>query len=128
MIEESPMSSQQFSITVNITRMHSSRMITARSSSRVYGGSPPGTPWDHIPRDQAPPHDQAPTLRSSHPPGNRPPQYQAPPGTKPPRTRHPPPGPGTPAEEQPPPLGPDPLVTRHPPGTRPPPPWTDTHL
>ena len=48
------------------TRMHSSRMRTARSSSRR--GVPPGTPWDQTPRDQAPPQDQA-TLQDLAPPG-----------------------------------------------------------
>ena len=56
------------------TRMHSSRMRTARSSSRLGGGSPPGTP-----------------LRSRPSPGSRSPCDQAPPGT-----RHPPHRPDTP--------------------------------
>ena len=65
------------------TRMHSSRMRTARSSSRQGGGSPPGTP-----------PEQAPGTR--HPPGAGTPLE---PGT--PRTRHPP-GPGTPPDQAPP--------------------------
>ena len=59
-----------FSLKVSRTRMHSSRMRTARSSSRPEGGSPPGSPsGPGIP-----------------PPGADPPG----PGT--PRTRHPLPG------------------------------------
>ena len=44
------------------TRMHSSRMRTARSSSRP-GGSPSGTP-----RDQAHPHGTRPPPGTRHPP------------------------------------------------------------
>ena len=97
------------------TRMHSSRMRIARSSSHL-GGSPPGRPGPGTPPDQAPlqtrhPPDQAPsrpgTLQTRHPPDQAPPWDQAPPqdqahlppGTRhPPRTR-PPPGPGTPCEQ-----------------------------
>ena len=59
------------------TRMHSSRMRTARSSGRP-GGSPPGTPpWErHLPSEQAPlgadPPEQTPP-GTRHPPGSRPP-------------------------------------------------------
>ena len=76
-------------------RMHSSRMRTARSSSRLGGwGSlhqaPPGagTPRPGTPKDQTPP-------RSRHPREQAPPWEQAPPGT------------------------------RHPPGAGTPPPWTE---
>ena len=68
--------------------MHSGRMCTARSSSRL-GGSPPG-PRDQtspqgpgIPQDQAPP--QGPDPLGPDPRDQAPPQDQAPPGT-----RHPP--------------------------------------
>ena len=57
---------------ISQTRMHSSRIRTARSSSRL-GGSPPGTP-----PEQPPPG-----------PGN-PPGPGTPPDQAPPRTRHPP--------------------------------------
>ena len=66
--------------TILKTRMHSSRMRTARSSSRVSTRHPPPpgsrTPWDQAPprtrhpQDQAPPRDQAPpTLGADTPPG-----------------------------------------------------------
>ena len=51
-----------------ITRMHSSRMRTARSSSRLGGGSPPAS----SPRDQAPPQDHA-FPRDHAPPDQAPP-------------------------------------------------------
>ena len=63
-----------------ITRMHSSRMRTARSSSRPGGVSisPPRTRHPpqsrHPPPEQTPPRDQAPPLpppRSRHPPVDR---------------------------------------------------------
>ena len=60
------------------TRMHSSRMRTARSSGRLggacFGGSPPGTPQARPPPGTGtpPPHnwEQAP-LRDQAPPGTR---------------------------------------------------------
>ena len=58
------------------TRMHSSRMCTAHSSSR--GGSPPGTP----------PGADPPWSR--HPPGSRHPRTRHPLGAGTPWTRHPP--------------------------------------
>ena len=62
--------------------MHSSRMRTARSSSRP-GGSPPGTPLGADPPDQASPQEQThPWTR--HPPGTDPPDQATP------RSRHPP--------------------------------------
>ena len=69
-----------------LTRMHSSRMRTVRSSGRR--GSPPGPPGPEAPQPR-PPRDQTP-----------------PPRTRPPRTRHPlgedpPPGAGTPQEQTP---------------------------
>ena len=58
----------------DVTRMHSSRMRTARSSSRLggmggwAGGSLPGPPRTrHTPRDHAPP-------RTMHPPDHAPPR------------------------------------------------------
>ena len=71
------------------TRMHSSRMRTARSSSRPGGlhQAPPGT--RHPSRDQAPPWDQIP-FRTRHTLQRRPPSR---PGTPPGAD---PPGPGTP--------------------------------
>ena len=94
------------------TRMHSSRMRTARSSSRPeegQGGSPPGTPpGTRHPRDQAPlradlPKQTLPSRPPSRPPRMRTahsssPRDQAPRSQTrhpPPGTRHPPPGPGT---------------------------------
>ena len=60
-----------------VTRMHSNRMRTARSSSRPGGGgSPPGT----SPQDQTPPRDQAPAGSRHSPSWDQTP---------------PPPGPGT---------------------------------
>ena len=61
--------------TVKITRMHSSRMRTARSSSCPRGGSPPGTLPDQTPRTK-PPRDQEPP-RPDPPPRSRTPQDQA---------------------------------------------------
>ena len=76
------------------TRMHSSRMRTARSSSHLGGVStrhPPGTrppcnqtaPPEQAPQDQEPLGPGTPP-RIRHPPGTRPP------GAGPPGTRHPP--------------------------------------
>ena len=64
-----------------VTRMHSSGMRTARSSSRPRGVSPPGTPRTrhHPPGSR---HDP----RTRHPSGSRHPL-----GADTPRTRHPPP-------------------------------------
>ena len=100
--------------TQKITRMHSSRVHTACSSSRP-GGSPPGTPQEQPPRPDTPlgagtppnqtPWEQAPpdqTPGSRHPPGPDPvgagtcPPGPDPPGagtpqTRPPGSRHPPP-------------------------------------
>ena len=75
------------------TRMHSSRMRTARSSSRPGGlhQAPPGT--RHPSRDQAPPWDQIP-FRTRHTLQRRPPSR---PGTPPGAD---PPGPGTPPRGQ----------------------------
>ena len=78
------------------TRMHSSRMRTARSSSHRGGGLHQAPSWDQAPpQDQAPFQDQAPPW-TRHPPRSRPPS----PGTGTPPTRHPPeqepPKPGTP--------------------------------
>ena len=67
----------------NLTRMHSSRMRTARSSSRP-GGLHQARPWD-----QTPNHTRQPP-GSRHPPDQAPPSDQAPPG------------PGTPQEQAPP--------------------------
>ena len=64
------------------TRMHSSRMRTARSSSRP-GGSPPGTP-----SRTRPPRPDTPGIRHPPPgPGThreQTPRYEAPPGSRPP--------------------------------------------
>ena len=81
---------------IGATRMHSSGMRYALSSSRP-GGSP-------IPRDQAPPRTRHPQIRHplgpGTPPGTRQPLTQHPPDQAPPSTRHllgpGPPGPGTP--------------------------------
>ena len=96
------------------TRMHSSRMRTARSSSHPEGGigSPPGAHQEQTPAGADPPGTRYPLgadpprsrhpLRAGtppaagipqirHPPGSRPPGL----GTPPPRTRQPP-RPGTP--------------------------------
>ena len=93
------------------TRMHCSRMRTARRSSRP-GVSPPGTPWDQIPRTRQPP----PPPSRRHPLGPDLPE-QVPPGTRPL-------GAGTPPDQTPtPPVAGTPSRTRsHPP---PPPPWTE---
>ena len=89
------------------TRMHCSRMRTARSSSRP-GVSPPGTPWDQIPRTRQPPPPAEGT------PWDQTSQSRYPPGTKPPGSRHPPP-PG-PDPSPPPPVAGTPSRTRsHPP-------------
>ena len=105
----------------NLTRMHSSRMCTARSSSHP-GGSPPGspwtrhppgpgTPWTRYPQDQAPP-EQAPPRSRPNRDQTPPKQAQTPPDT--PRDQAPtwnwhtsppeqaPPGPDTPPEQEPP--------------------------
>ena len=67
----------------NLTRMHSSRMHTACSSSR------PGGVSTRHPPDQAPPQDQATTPGSRPPRSRHTPQDQAPLGadTPPPRSR-----------------------------------------
>ena len=44
-----------YSLNLAKTRMHSSRMRTARSSSRPGGGSPPGPREQTHPREQTPP-------------------------------------------------------------------------
>ena len=55
-----------------LTRMHSSRMRTARSSSRPRE-SPPGPPWEEVPpKEEAPP-------RGSTPPRGGTPLEEAPP-------------------------------------------------
>ena len=70
--------------------MHSSRMHTARSSSRPRG-SPPGTPLDQTPWDQAPPPGtRHPPPGTRHPPGTTHPRDQTPPWDQAP------PRPGTP--------------------------------
>ena len=81
-----------------LTRMHSSRMRTARSSSRP-GGPPSGTPH---PQDQA----HTPARDQPLPPGNR----------------HHPPGPGTPPWTRHSPLEQAPLQEQTPLGTGTPPP------
>ena len=72
------------------TRMHSSRMRIARSSSR--GESPSGTPREQAPPKQAPPQEQIHTPWDQAPPGaDTPLQSRHPsPGADTPRTRHPP--------------------------------------
>ena len=95
------------------TRMHSSRMRTVRSSSRLSGGGlpqcmlgyqPPNTRHPHSPRPGTPTH---------------PPLDQAPPGADPPRPGTPP-GAGTTQDQNPPPN------TRSP-RDQPPPPPVDRH-
>ena len=71
--------------------MHSSRMRTARSSSR-----PGGVSTRHLPQDQTPPRTRHPAPRTRSLPGP-----DTPPGTRHPPTRHPP-GPGTPWDQTPP--------------------------
>ena len=93
------------------TRMHSSRMRTARSSSRAGG------------LHQAPPQDQPP--RACTLPGSRPPLEQAPPGTGTPQdqtpgSRYPPRSRHTPWEQAHP-WSRHPSVGRHPPGAGTPP-------
>ena len=58
--------------------MHSSRMRTARSSSRPGESPPDNPPWSRCPPRAGNPQDQAP------------PQEQAPPDQAPPEARHPP--------------------------------------
>ena len=86
------------------TRMHSSRMRTARSSSRRGGlhQTPPSTGIRHPPRSRhllgadPPPTRHSPGTR--HPLDQAPPWDQAPPRPGTPLTRHPP-GPGTSCEQ-----------------------------
>ena len=116
-IKFSRQSNSLFTKTTSKTRMYSSRVRTARSSSHWVGegGFPPGT----TPREQAPPgpgtpkeHTPPETRHSlgADTPQTRPPQTSCPPGPgnpsppceqKPPGNRHPP-GPGTPWEQTPP--------------------------
>ena len=115
------------------TRMHSSRMRTARSSSRAGGlhqappqDQPPRActlPWKQAPLEQVPPWNR-------HPPGPDPPGAGTLPGAgTPPGSRHPPGagtprGAGTPPQEQAPPgagtpPGPDhPLIPEKAPSPR----------
>ena len=76
------MSKKYMFITLNKTRMHSSRMRTARSSSRSGGAWYWGErepPWD-----QAPPWDQVhPPLRTRYTPWDQPPPGPDPPGLDP---------------------------------------------
>ena len=83
----------------NLTRMHSSRMRTARSCSRP-GGLHQASPWDQTPPTPGN-HLGAGTPRTRHPPGIRHPLDQAPSRSRHPQTRHSPgirhpPGPGNP--------------------------------
>ena len=74
----------------NLTRMHSSRMHTACSSSRP-GGSPLGTPRTrHLPRTRQPP------LGADPPGADTPPRTRHPWEQTPPQEQTPPPGAGTP--------------------------------
>ena len=70
---------------LKITRMHSSRMRTARSSGRV-GGSPPGTPGADLPQSRSP-LEQTPLGAD---PRSRLPWGQAPPAARHAGIAHPP--------------------------------------
>ena len=69
------------------TRMHSSRMRTARSSIRR-GGSPPDTPPEHTPPRADTPWEQ--TSPRADTPQSRTPLEQTPPRADTPQSRHPP--------------------------------------